>query len=113
MPKSICFPPEKPVVIRMDGKCEEFKIGISSLAKKGRESDIIVELLPNGSIAITSRIVKDKDPSGKQLNVCSLTISQLQQLIVYLNQIFGIKEQLQLPLFLEIPRPFEVSDGVI
>ncbi len=84
--------PGKPIVVRMNGECEEFNINLTSLRKRKRLSDIIVTRWFDDSLSIESRTCcPGTDASRRRTNDSSLTPQQTEVLRHILNSQFPQK----------------------
>ena len=82
--------PGQPVVIRMNGKCEEFNYPVS-LKKRDKWSDVVVTCWQNGSVNIESRTCNvGKEGSGKRTNTCTLT-SEQEKIIFCMKEVCNEK----------------------
>lgn len=71
--------PDVPVLVRMNGKCEDFDIFQTSLRKKNGFSDVVVVRFRDGSLSIESRACNGgTDSRRKRMNTCTLTIEQAE-----------------------------------
>ncbi len=82
--------PGEPVVVRMNGRIDEYDISVTVLRKKSGWSDIIVTRGQDGSLNINSRKrCVEKDARHHLQNNCSLTPEQTRALIYILDVDFS------------------------
>ena len=69
--------PGQPVMVRMNGKCENFNINYFVLKKRNGFSDVVITRWADDTISIDTRTCcVRKDNAGKRTNDCTLTTQQ-------------------------------------
>ncbi len=85
--------PALPVVVRMNGTCEEFDIDSTSLKKRNGWSDVVVTRWPDDSFTVNSRTCRPgKDVHRHRTNNCALT-SEQTEVIRYILSVDFQKEK--------------------
>ncbi len=85
--------PAQPVVVRMNGACEEFDINLTSLKKRNGWSDVVVTRGFDDSFTVNSRTCRPgKDARHHRTNNCALT-SEQTEVIRYILSINFQKEK--------------------